>query len=255
MDKIKKLVSPINIIGLSIQLLFLFFIKSFSPNLIIIIVFYLISTVILLYINIAEFEKKSKKQEDFRKTLESIVTINNSILQIENIEELYQQILKGAVGIVNDAKMGSLLIMRDDNYMEFKATEGFSFINDIDLKIRLEDTFLYRKTKGQLRDACIIKDVDEFNKDVIGEEVLGKVIGTDFFITKSSISAPIIIDGVLYGMINVDSPKKNAFKDRDLLLMEYFASQVGTVIQRHQLLEEMKCLSQYDSLTNVYNRS
>lgn len=255
MDKLIKYISPINRIGLFIQLLVIFLIMHFIPNLLLIIGFSFISTVVMLYINTAEFDKKSKKQESNRKILDGIININDSILKIDNIDELYQQILVKAVEIVDNAKMGSVLILGEDNTLEFKATVGFSFDKKIQVKIPLQSTFLYRSSKGQITKSCIINDVDQFNKKVIDRDILDKVEGTDFFVTQSTISAPIIINDQLFGMINVDNTKKNAFKDNDLLLMEYFASKVGTVIQKHQLLEEMKYLSQYDSLTKVYSRS
>lgn len=196
-----------------------------------------------------------EKYEGDRRILESIIQINDSILKVQNKEQLYQLILQKAVEIIPDAQMGSILILKENGFLEFEGTVGFSFNKNIDIKIKLEDTFLYRKSKGNIQKPCIIDDVELFNEDIIARDLKAKAQDTDFFITQSTVSAPIIINGVLYGMINVDNRKKGAFTEKDLLLMEYFASQIGTVIQRHQLLEKMKYLSQYDSLTNIYNRS
>lgn len=214
-------------------------------------------TVLIITINLfisKYLSKRNKNYEMNKKILESIIEISDSILTVKKIEELFQLILKRVVQIIDDAEMGSLMILKD-NHLEFKAVVGFDYEKIKSIKLNLEDTFLYRMGKGKIQHACIIRGIEKFNKEVFDEKLYQSFNESNFFITKSAVSAPILINGVLYGMINVDSTRKDAFVEADLLLMEYFASQVGTVIRNHQLVDKLMYLSQYDKLTGVYNRS
>ena len=222
---------------------------------IIVTILILLSSTLNLHCSNSKNKKIHRGHEDNKKILMSILEINDSILKIQKTEELFKLILNKVVELIDDAQMGSLLILNEDNCLEFKATVGFEFDSLTNVQLKLENTFLYRKNNGKITKACRIEDVMVFNENVIDAKTLEQVNNTDFFITQSALSAPIIIDGVLYGMINVDNKRKNAFKEDDLILMDYFASQIGAVIQRHQLLEKMIYLSQFDSLTNVFNRS
>lgn len=243
------------VLGIFLQITGLYFLLQKDVLKGIVIFYVLISTITLFFLVYIKNRGTVKNYEVNKRILESIIQINDCILKVENKEQLYQLVLQKAVEIIPDAQMGSILILKENNILEFAGTVGFSFDKVTDIKIKLEDTFLYRKSNGNIQKPCIIDDVKLFNEDVIVKDLKEKIQDTDFFITQSTISAPIIINGVLYGMINVDNPKKGAFTEKDLLLMEYFASQIGTIIQRHQLLERMKYLSNYDSLTNIYNRS
>jgi diguanylate cyclase (GGDEF)-like protein len=72
--------------------------------------------------------------------------------------------------------------------------------------------------------------------------------------TKSSISAPLLIDGQFFGSINIDSSKTNIFKQEDIKLMAYFANQVTIAIKNQQYYEKIIFMSKYDSITGAMNR-
>lgn len=71
---------------------------------------------------------------------------------------------------------------------------------------------------------------------------------------KSSISAPIIVNGKLYGLLNIDSEHNNVFDENDLEFIEYLRIQSALVIEKHLLYEKTILFSRYDELTGVYNR-
>lgn len=199
--------------------------------------------------------KESKASKIDKRILESIIKINDAILKIEKPEELFQLILTELVEIIPGAEMGSLMFLDENNRLEYKAVVGFDIEKCNSIPLRLEDSFLYHEGNGKIEHACIIREVDRFNRKIFDEATYQSMNEANFFLTRSAISAPIRIDGILYGMINVDSPKKNAFKESDLPVVEYFASQVGTMIRNHQMVDKMMYLYQYDRLTNVYSRS
>ncbi|KAB3535785.1 sensor domain-containing diguanylate cyclase [Alkaliphilus pronyensis] len=161
--------------------------------------------------------------------------------------------MEKAVEIIDGAEKGSLMILNKDNKFEYKALVGFD--KEIyKFKIDMKDTFIYKLGKGHIKSSYIINNIEAFDKKVMNQIDYERVKTSNFFSTKTTISSPIIIDDVLYGIINVDSTKKSSFKKDDVIIMEYFAKQAGAVIRNHQLFEKMLYLSQYDKLTNVLNR-
>lgn len=189
-----------------------------------------------------------------KEILESVNEISNSVLTIENTQQLFQLILEKAVKCIDAAKMGSLLILNDHNELNYKAMVGYEFEKFKNLNILLEDCFLYKYNHGDTSKACIIRNVEEFDKKNLNEETYEKLHNADAFITKATISAPIKVDNKFYGIINVDSETFDGFTDIDISFMEYFANQISTVIKNHELLEKMLYLLRHDNLTDIYNR-
>jgi diguanylate cyclase (GGDEF)-like protein len=72
---------------------------------------------------------------------------------------------------------------------------------------------------------------------------------------KSAITAPITINGNFFGVVNVDATEIGAFTDDDLKVMQFIRDNVEIAITNHLLQEEKHILSQYDSLTGLYNRT
>lgn len=194
------------------------------------------------------------KCEKNEKILEGILEISDSILTIKDRQQLFDLILEKAVACIDDAKMGSLLIINDHQELEYKAMEGYDLDRFKNLSLQLEETFLYRYNHGDVSRACIIRNVQEFNKKYLNRTTYEKMHQANAFITKAAICAPIKIDNKFYGIINVDSDNLHGFTDTDLSFMEYFATQISTVIKNHEILERMMYLSRYDHLTGIFNR-
>ncbi|KAB3531515.1 sensor domain-containing diguanylate cyclase [Alkaliphilus serpentinus] len=198
--------------------------------------------------------KKEEYSNDYRKLLEGLNSISDSILTIEKEETLFEFILEKAVEVIRRAEMGSLLILNKNNMLEFKALVGLNSEKFSQFRLKLEDSFLYIKSNGNIEKACIIDNVEEFDRAVLDFDALDIISEGDLFVAKSAISAPIFVDGKLYGMINVDSYDYNAFREEDVVIMEIFAKQASTAIHIHKMVDKMTYLSQFDKLTNVYSR-
>ncbi len=72
---------------------------------------------------------------------------------------------------------------------------------------------------------------------------------------KSTLTAPIYINGSLFGMINIDSIETNVFDGEDVKSMEFIRNYIEIIITNYLLYEEKSHLARYDQLTNVCNRS
>jgi diguanylate cyclase (GGDEF)-like protein len=79
--------------------------------------------------------------------------------------------------------------------------------------------------------------------------------------TRSYIGAPIIVNGEVIGVLNVDSAKPNKFKETDVSNIEILSRIISTVFEKDALLNKVRDLnralaetSREDALTSLYNR-
>jgi diguanylate cyclase (GGDEF)-like protein len=201
-----------------------------------------------------EYSRLNDRLEKSNKIRDVILELSHSITEIDNLEELFNLILKKAIEVIDGADKGSLLVIAEDDILEFKAAIGYDFDKLKKVNIKLEYTFLWNASNGNITGPCIIRNIKEFDKlhlDDCNYKLLNKGNALDI---QTTLSSPIIIDGKLYGMLNIDSFDEKAFNEKDLSLMGYFANQIGIAIKNHQLIEKTLHLSRYDCLTNVYNR-
>jgi diguanylate cyclase (GGDEF)-like protein len=71
---------------------------------------------------------------------------------------------------------------------------------------------------------------------------------------KSEAAVPLIIKNELIGVLDVESDRINAFREKDLRMFSIFASQAAIAIENARLYNETRTLSLTDSLTRVANR-
>jgi K+-sensing histidine kinase KdpD len=58
--------------------------------------------------------------------------------------------------------------------------------------------------------------------------------------TSSELAAPITIDGVVVGVLNIEDNKPNAFDEADVLVAQILCDQIGGAIKNARLFEEIK---------------
>lgn len=196
----------------------------------------------------------NKQLENNNMIRDVMLEVSNSIIGIDDSEKLLNLILSKIVNIIEDAEKGSILVLKDNNSLEFKASIGFDLEKLKDISLSIEESFLWKASNGDIKKPCIIRDIRSFNSFNLDTISYKSFENADALDIEASLSAPIIIDGNLYGMINIDSTHMNAFNNEDLVIMEYFSNQISIAIKNHQLIEKTLTLSRYDSLTNAYNR-
>ena len=180
----------------------------------------------------------------------AMLEVSQSIIGTNNINELFGLILEKAIGIIENAKFGSVLILDENGMLKIAASRGYDIDSANDFSIPVQQTFQWLKTKGNIKKTIVINDIDEL-QDI---SVVNVAKDKNLWNMKSCISAPIMIEDKLWGLVNVDSNFNNAFSEDDLGSMEYLRIQIEIAISKHKLYEETIYLSRYDKLTNIYNR-
>jgi diguanylate cyclase (GGDEF)-like protein/PAS domain S-box-containing protein len=204
-----------------------------------------------IMIDITQLKQNENMINKLLKINESMLEINQSIIGITNIDDLFDLILEKALSIIEGAEYGTILILNEYNILEIGAFKGYDPVKAKNFKLQLDHSFHWLKTNGNIKDTIIIDDVYELSgADIadISEELKSWTI-------KSCISAPIIINKKLYGMLNIDSDRINAFTQEDAQIIQYMKNQIEVAIDKHNLYEQIVYLSKYDKLTSLYNRN
>lgn len=193
------------------------------------------------------FEKKVNKLLHLNRAM---LEISQSIIGLNDINELFGLILEKATGIIENAEFGSVLILDENGILKIVASKGYDIDSANDFSIPLQQSFQWLRTKGNIKKTIIINDIDELH-DI---EVVNISKDKGLWDMKSCISAPIMIENKLWGLVNVDSNYNNAFSEEDLGSLEHLRIQIEIAISKHKLYEETIYLSRYDKLTNIFNR-
>jgi diguanylate cyclase (GGDEF)-like protein/PAS domain S-box-containing protein len=201
-------------------------------------------------VDITERKKTEKKINRLLKLKEAMLEINHSIIGTNNINDLFDLIMDKAIEVIECVRFGCTFILDENNSLKAAAYKGYESKKIEKFSIPLKNSFLWYRTKGNIEKTVIINDLESFN-NYNALDIVENVEGVQI---KSTIIAPIIIEGKLFGVVNVDSDCKNEFTHDDLEIMEYFRNQIEIAISKHKLYEETIYLSRYDKLTNVYNR-
>lgn len=176
-----------------------------------------------------------------------MLEINQSILEIDDTHFLLRLILTNALKAITNASLGSIFVKEGEDF-EVVAYIGFDReIESFHLPIR--DAFLYRSTDGKMNRIVNISNilVDEHFYPI-------KTFAGDRVYIKSELSAPIYINNELYGMMNVDSLRSNAFDDADFRSMEFILSSIQIAITNQLSFKEKMKFAMHDQLTTLHNR-
>lgn len=199
-------------------------------------------------IDTTEQKKSKEKISKLLKLKESMLKIGYSINEISNINNLLQLILNEVINCIDSRSCGSVLLLDKDKSLKIAVAKGYSLEDIKTFELKYEEHFAWANERNNIDKTTIFNDIHKIENIKMLDTAEGIKI-------KSIISSPIIIDGELYGFLNIDSIYNNCFNEGDLELMEYMRNQVSVAITNHKLHERTLYLSRYDKLTNVCNRT
>lgn len=183
------------------------------------------------------------------KYTEMMLKIHQSILEKTNEQDLLDLIMNELYRVFGHKDCGCILIEKD-GYLRMVSQVGYTEAAMKAFKLETHKSYFWRYAQGDINKVYCINQID-----LIEQEDYSKVAeSNDGKEMISSISAPIIIDGKLYGLINFDSPERDAFTHEQISIMEYVRVQLSFAIKNMQLYEKMLRLSRYDQMTGLMNR-
>ena len=199
--------------------------------------------VCLTYVRIRALKESSRR---LRLLADMNVQVNREILLNEDIELIYRTVLNYLFSVFKNATSGSVLILGPDKKLSFAASRGFNeeFVNQFHL--RLEDSFLYQLTEGDIKETRLIRS-DHFKQ-------LETVFVPPNWRYQSVISAPIFVGDRLYGLLNLDSSESGMFNLDDVDTVDRFRTQIEIILLARERYTQSIKRYQVDALTGLLTR-
>lgn len=204
--------------------------------------------IITSFVDITNSKRSQKELSQLLILRDAMLEVTHSVITADGIDTIYELILKNAIKSIKNATLGTILLKDGDN-LKVVSQVGFDIENIEKFEIPIEKSFIYRLTRGQLDE---IKKIDDLRN--IADFIKIKTENNKSEFIKSTITAPIYVNGHFLGVVNIDSTQMSAFDENDLKVMEFIRNNVEIAIANHMLYEEKVELSKYDSLTKLYNR-
>ncbi|AZG71525.1 sensor domain-containing diguanylate cyclase [Shewanella livingstonensis] len=195
--------------------------------------------------------------------LEQVIHINDTTYELVNLASQYDSeksfldaLLQKAVSAIDDAEMGSIILVdKNTSRLQFESVVGLDIDALRKINFTLEETFQFRRTNGRCDKAVVINNMKNINaKSTLTNEDQHALIHASIKPICSTLSSPIHIDGDLYGMMNLDSSKMEAFGDYDINLVNILTSEAANAISLYQKSKKIEIMADYDGLTELYNR-
>jgi diguanylate cyclase (GGDEF)-like protein/PAS domain S-box-containing protein len=184
------------------------------------------------------------------KVKDIVIRLNNMISKYYSLDEYFDDILRSLVEVIPYVELGSVLLLDENNFITMEANVGYDKEMASKFELKFEETFFYRCGGEDRTKPIIINDIQSYCMNGV-TSILDNTHGVD---VASSLSSPIIIDGKLRGLLNLDSSRNNIFDNEDLEIMQFLTEQISLVLTSHQLLNQTIYLSRFDQLTGLYNR-
>lgn len=175
------------------------------------------------------------------------------LADMDTERDIYSVILEAAAQAVPAAELGSILIIRGE-YMEYAASFGLNNKYLSKVRLRTQDTLLYKQTEGRMDQAVIIEEFSEKNARNFSEEVYDLLQKAGSSVIRSSLSVPITSNKKTVGSLHLDSSKEKVFKYQDIRILEIFALELAGLMRLVENIEMKNYLLRYDDMTRIFNR-
>ena len=216
-------------------------------------------TILILFINkkyhydkmFISLKKNKQNLDQLNALRDSMLEITQAVVGTEDPKDLYEMILTKTITAITKANVGSVLIRGQDGLFRSSSQFGFDTSKIEDFSLPLEETILWKFTKGRIYQTEIINNVT----NIMDLKVHPLTVDPEEWTIQSTISVPLFIEGEIIGLLNIDSKEKNAFNHNDWTSMEYIRGNIEVALQKYLLYTRMLKLSRYDVLTGTFNRA
>ncbi len=201
---------------------------------------------------VVDVTERNLLAEELRKDAllkKTVLDIDRRITRKEGRDEVVGWILEKCLEVIEHAEIGSILILSDDGYLEIPTSVGYHEKNIEQFRLKIEDSFAYKKAGGIPDRTIVIDDVNLMHDVKFPESLI-----IDGGSVKTSLVSPLIINDEFYGFINIDSKKKHAFGNEDIKIMEYMRIQIQIALTNVEGHKARLMLMRTDYVTGIFNR-
>jgi len=200
--------------------------------------------------NITEDRKKSIHIEKLLRLKDAMMEITHAIMDNRDEEDLFHLILDKGLATLDKADHGTILMLDDTGLFKPVAWRGYASDSIKNFELNLEKSFVWQATSGSMEKSVLINDLSVYFNETV-PEMADSSNGVEI---HASLCSPIIVEGEVIGLMNLDSTIKHAFNDSDLTLSEYMREQLEIALTKRKLYDRVVFLSRHDELTGLYNR-
>lgn len=199
--------------------------------------------------DITEDKKKSDHIQKLMTLKDAMMEITHAIMDNRSETDLFHLILDKALAAIERADHGTVLMRDEDGLYRPVAWNGYN--RDIEaFEIELSNSFVWRASNGVIGKSVLINDLSVY----LDQDVPDLSASKSGLKINSSLCSPIIVEGEVIGLMNLDSTLRDAFDTSDLALSEYMREQLEIALTRRKLYDKVVFLSRHDELTGLYNR-
>ena len=138
--------------------------------------------------------------------------------------------------------------LEDEDTFVPVASRGYPWTVMEQFRLPVKESFSWLMLGRMLDRTLIVDDID-----VLCEKT-ENLIEIEGFSIKSSLQTPIFLNEELYGILTIDSTRKNVFTEDDFNTIEYLRAQIQIALENQLLYNKMQHQASHDELTDVASR-
>jgi len=177
-----------------------------------------------------------------------LLNISQSLIRLDDIQNFYTLVLEAADKTIGQADYCSIMRLVDNQKLVPVASRGYDWKVMDDFELPVELSFSWLKLGHLLDQTIVIDDVDSLCRP---NQPLVEIKGYKIY---SVLQTPIFLNKELYGILSIDSSRKNAFTEDDFNSIEYLRTQIQIALENQLLYNKMQHQASHDELTDVVSR-
>lgn len=206
--------------------------------------------IIYLHEDVTDVHSDDKQLNKIIKANELIIEIKDLVDSVLDLNSVYDYLLTKIHTVIPSAKRACVLKLDNENNMFITASYGFTDEYVDSVKLPFENSFANSSLKNNYSKAVILNDIQQ-KYSILYPDINKNTVGFKF---ESNMTAPLVINGVLYGLLSVDSDENHVFDAIDLNLFDYLKVQIERAIVKFKKISQVKRESIIDPLTGIFNR-
>lgn len=206
--------------------------------------------ILFLHEDASDIHVDDRQLTKILKANELIIEIKDLIDHVNDLNSMYDYLLSRIHTVIPSAKRACILML--DKNSDMYITASYGYVDDYvgSVKLPFEKSFANSTLRGDYTKSVILNDIQEKFASIY-PDINDNQYGFQF---ESNMVAPLVINGMLYGLLSLDSDKNNVFDDVDLNLFDYLKLQIERAIIKFKKLSRVKKDSIIDPLTGIFNR-
>jgi len=206
--------------------------------------------ILFLHEDASDIHVDDRQLTKILKANELIIEIKDLIDHVNDLNSMYDYLLSRIHTVIPSAKRACILML--DKNSDMYITASYGYVDDYvsSVKLPFENSFVNSTLKGDYTKSVVLNDIQEKYASIY-PDINDNQYGFHF---ESNMVAPLVINGMLYGLLSLDSDKNNVFDDVDLNLFDYLKLQIERAIIKFKKMSRVKKDSIIDPLTGIFNR-